>query len=62
MRIRVVACDPALPQDGLDGRWDPERFLTLEPGRRVRACYDDAILEAEPLDASPKAACQEAFS
>ena len=50
-----VAGDLGLLQDGLDGRWDAQRFLVLEPGQRVRARYDDAILEAEPGDASPTA-------
>lgn len=56
--FRSVAGDLGLLQDGLDGRWDAQRFLVLEPGQRVRACYDDAILEAEPGDASPPAECR----
>jgi hypothetical protein len=57
-----VAGDLGLLQDGLDGRWDAQRFLVLEPGQCVRACYDDAILKAEPADASPKAGCRGACS
>ena len=36
--------DLRLIQDWLDGRWDPERFLVVEPGRRIEARYDDEII------------------
>jgi hypothetical protein len=29
------------------GDWNPEEFLVVEPGWRIVACYDDAILRAE---------------
>jgi hypothetical protein len=34
-----------LIQDGLDGNWDPERFLIVEPGQEIKARYDDSIIE-----------------
>ncbi len=37
-----------LIQDGLDGRWDPKRFLVLQPGEEIRARYDDEIIESAP--------------
>ena len=36
--------DLRLIQDALDGNWDAERFLVLEPGEEVAARYDDGIL------------------
>ena len=42
----AVPGDVTLLQDWLDGRWDAERFLVLEPGQVVRAKYDDRIIEA----------------
>ena len=38
--------DLTLLQDWLDGKWDAERFLVLEPGQAVKARYDDTIIEA----------------
>jgi len=40
--------DLTLIQDWLDGRWDPERFLTVQPGEEIRARYDEMIIEAVP--------------
>jgi len=34
-----------LIQDGLDGKWDAERFLIVEPGREIKARYDESIIE-----------------
>ncbi len=34
-----------LIQDGLDGKWDPKRFLIVEPGQEIKARYDDSIIE-----------------
>ncbi len=47
--------DLSLMQDGLDGRWDAERFLMVRPGERVRADYDTGIISAEPVPAEAKA-------
>jgi hypothetical protein len=38
----------ALLQAGLDGEWDADRFLVVQPGESVRPCYDDTILAAGP--------------
>jgi len=43
--------DLTLLQDWLDGRWNPERFLTVQPGEEIRARYDDLIVEAAPVEA-----------
>ncbi len=45
-----VQGDLGLVQEGLDGRWDPERFLVLSPGERVRARYDALVIEAAPAE------------
>lgn len=34
----------------LDGRWDEDRFLILEPGESLRAVAEDHIVEATPQD------------
>jgi len=52
-----VAGDLSLLEAGLAGRWDAERFLVLAPGERVRACYDERILEAESAAAPAATAC-----
>ena len=43
--------DPGLMKSFLDGDWDPEKFLVVEPGETVVASNDELILEArkEPL-------------
>jgi hypothetical protein len=43
-----VPGDLALLQAGLDGEWDANRFLVVQPGQNVRPCYDDTILAAGP--------------
>ncbi len=45
--------DLSLIQAGLDGQWDEARFLTVAPGRAVRASFDDAILAAETSTPAP---------
>jgi len=54
----TVAGDLSLLQAGLDGEWDADRFLTVEPGRVVRPCYNESILAAGPAacgsEACPK--------
>jgi len=43
-----VPGDLALLQAGLDGDWDAERFLRLEPGQAVRPSFDEGVLAAGP--------------
>ena len=38
-----------LLEDLLEGRWDPERFLVLEPGETAQPSHDDGILRAVKL-------------
>ena len=38
--------DLSLLQRLLDGQWDSSDFLVIEPGQRVHASYDDAIIGA----------------
>ena len=40
-----LAGDPKLMQDFLEGNWDPERFLILEPGQTVIASNDEKIIK-----------------
>jgi hypothetical protein len=44
----TVPGDLGLIQAGLDGDWDADRFLRVDPGQAVRPCYDNSILAAEP--------------
>ena len=42
-----------------DGLWDDDEFLVVQPGQRVRARYDERIVESESLsrescDAPPR--------
>ena len=47
-RFAAVKGNLALLQAGLDGNWDEERFLTVRPGRAVRASYNQLVLCDEP--------------
>jgi hypothetical protein len=38
--------DMSLVQSLVDGPWDNERFLVVEPGRRVASSFDDGIIKA----------------
>lgn len=33
----------------INGPWDEEDFLTLQPGQRINACYDEGIVRAETI-------------
>ena len=35
----------------LSGNWDPEDFLVVPPGSKVRATFDDRIIDLEPNSA-----------
>ncbi|HRU05043.1 MAG TPA: DUF1638 domain-containing protein, partial [Candidatus Brocadiia bacterium] len=47
-----VEGDLSLVQDSLDGRWDSDRFLVLEPGEEIAADYGEGILRAKPRTAA----------
>lgn len=36
--------DPKLIRDFLEGNWDPDRFLIVEPGQTITASHDDLIV------------------
>ena len=38
--------DPRLLQDMLDGAWDDERFLVLQPGECIEPSYDPCVLKS----------------
>lgn len=40
---------PCLLEDLLAGRWDPEKFLVLEPGQTAAASYDSQVIKAKPV-------------
>ncbi len=42
-----VRGDMTLVRALVDGPWDEERFLVLQPGQRVAASFDDGIIKAE---------------
>ena len=41
--------DLTLLQNWLDGRWSDEGFLTVRPGERVRAAWDEQIIQIESI-------------
>ncbi len=41
--------DMGIIQELVDGPWRNEAFLTVPPGHRIAASFDDAILRAEPV-------------
>lgn len=43
---RELAGDISLLRDWLDGNWDTERFLILQPGQEVAASHDERVLKA----------------
>ena len=46
----TVPGDPGLLESGLNGEWDAERFVTVTPGKVLRASYTDGILATEAGD------------
>ncbi len=38
--------DPSLVKDLLDGNWDDERFLVVQPGEKIVASHDERVIEA----------------
>ncbi len=48
-RYEQLAGDMGLIQELVDGPWRDDAFLTVPPGHRVAASFDDGILRAEPV-------------
>jgi hypothetical protein len=46
-KFEKIPGDMSLLQTLVDGPWDAERFLVLQPGERVAASFDDNIIKAE---------------
>jgi hypothetical protein len=46
-KFEKVTGDMSLIEGLVNGPWDPERYLVVEPGWRVAARYDDGIITSE---------------
>ncbi len=46
-KFEKVTGDLSLIEGLINGPWDPERYLVVEPGWRVVARYDDGVIAAE---------------
>lgn len=42
--------DPQLIINFLEGNWDPEDYLVVQPGQKIIASYDDRIIDVAPGD------------
>lgn len=49
-RFETVEGDLRLFEQLLRGEWDEKDFLVVPPGWRVRACYDEGVLDKEPAE------------
>ena len=47
-----MAADLRLVRDLVDGRWDDDRYLVLQPGDALRMTWDDAVMGATRDDAA----------
>ncbi len=47
-RFERLAGSMVIVRDLLEGRWDEERFLIIEPGQTAMPSYDSGIIEAGP--------------
>ena len=45
-QFEKVAGDMRLLQALVDGPWDAERFLVVQPGQRIAASFDERIIKA----------------
>jgi hypothetical protein len=41
----VLPGDPSLVKDLVEGRWDPERFVIVEPGQVITPSHDEQVLQ-----------------
>jgi len=48
-----VKGDMTLLQQLVDGPWDEDRFLVLNPGERIAPSYDAQIIQIESLEDTP---------
>jgi hypothetical protein len=48
-KFDLVEGDLRLFDQLIGGDWDDRDFLVVPPGWRVRACYDDGVLDKEPV-------------
>ena len=49
-----VRGDVKLIQDWLDGKWDDDRFLTVQPGQAIGARYDESVMACRDCPACPE--------
>jgi hypothetical protein len=47
-RFEKLSGSLSLIRDLLKGSWDPEKFLVVPPGSKVRATFDERIIDLEP--------------
>ena len=45
--------NPELIKQFLDGPWDSERFLVVQPGERIVASHDENVIAAAPGETIP---------
>ncbi|NQT14798.1 MAG: hypothetical protein HQ582_18740 [Planctomycetes bacterium] len=48
-KFEKLTGDMALIRELVDGPWDEERFLTVQPGFRVASSFDEKIIKAEKV-------------
>jgi hypothetical protein len=46
--------DPQLIRDFLEGNWDSDRFLVVNPGERIAASHDDQVIAARRCEDSSR--------
>jgi hypothetical protein len=49
----MVCGDPQLVRDFVDGHWDDERFLVVQPGEEIIASHDPGVLATRKVDLAP---------
>ena len=54
-KYEELPADNSLFEDFLEGRWDDDRFLVLEPGETIQPSHDDAVLRKDPAPSAAPA-------
>ena len=54
-KYEELPADNSLFEDFLEGRWDNDRFLVLEPGETIQPSHDDAVLRKDPAPSAAPA-------